>query len=224
MNSILLNVDVGEGVCNDFDLIILSDLVNICCGAYAGSTELALSTAQLCKDHGKRFGAHPGIPDRDSFGRGPLQSYEPAVWISVRASLCEQIDLLVSSGSSYVKPHGELYNASAVRQDAGELLASCLRQYGLPLMGLPGTLHEEVARAAGISLIREGFADRRYNPNGTLVPRGIPGAILNSDIEIKENLKRLMGTVDTICVHGDTEDCLRIAKTLRRILDKEGEP
>ena len=216
---LLINVDVGEGFAHDQQLIKIADQVNICCGVHAGSPELAKQTVNECQNRNRTFGAHPSLPDRTNFGRGRLMPFNREYWLMSRKSITNQIDLLVTLGASYVKPHGELYNASATRQDAGELLASCLQKYNLPLMGLPGTLHEEVARSLGLPLIREGFADRRYQSDGTLVPRTEPNAVIETLAEVQENLATLQNKVDTICIHGDTENCEEFALFVRGVLD-----
>lgn len=216
--NIDLNVDVGEGFPYDVPLLGLASQANICCGTHAGSRDLARTTAALCRAKGVKFGAHPGLDDRPNMGRGPMPSYSRETWSELRSSIRCQIEDLLALGATYVKPHGTLYNESADHQAVGELMASCLAGSGLPLMGLPSTLHEEIARAANVGFIREAFADRAYSPDGRLVPRDRPGAVLTVLEEVLMNVGDVAGNCDSICVHGDTPGCVEFARAVRNYL------
>jgi 5-oxoprolinase (ATP-hydrolysing) subunit A len=149
----------------------------------------------------------------------------------------------------YIKPHGAFYNDTAVvlprdwqismrtrdaitPYDAGgvflaqypsiQSLSMMLRVHRLPLMGLPNTAHEEVAKRAAKPLIREGFADRAYTPDGTLVPRSAPGAVLLDMGRIREQVLRLAPDVDSICLHGDTPNCVQFAEAIYKTLVDSG--
>ena len=193
-----------------------------------------------------RVGAHPGYPDRASMGRTPVDESNQIVYLK---SIFDQLQWFTSAiGAAYIKPHGAFYNDTAVvlptgwettmrkswtaspYETAGVFLASLpgvqslgmlLRVHRLPLMGLPGTAHEVTADRSKQPFIREGFADRRYTEAGTLVPRSEPGAIL-PESEIREQVLRLAPEVDSICLHGDTPNCVEFAELIRATLEEAG--
>jgi UPF0271 protein len=242
-----LNVDIGEGFSNDEALLEFATSANVCCGEHAGSWELTQSTIEICKRKGVRIGAHPGYPDRPHMGRRPMEVSEHSAYLK---SVFDQVGRLVKfSRPAYLKAHGAFYNQTAqilpptwvptddrwkalieedpIGQALGKIpgagsLGMLLRVHRLPLMGLAGTAHEEVAKRAEVLLFREGFADRGYLEDGTLIPRGEPGAILHDPSEIKAQVLRLATTVDSICLHGDTPDALEFAELVTKTLRDAG--
>jgi UPF0271 protein len=144
-----------------------------------------------------------GEEDRAALSRSLLQQVEVAAW-------------------DYVKPHGALYNATTRIGPATVPVVNMVLSLGLPLMGIPGTHHEDIADAAGVLFIREGFADRAYLPEGLLVPRGSPGAVLGDLGQIADQVLVLAERVDSICVHGDGPGCVEIAALVRRTLEGAG--
>jgi UPF0271 protein len=165
-------------------------------------------------------------------------------------SLFDQVEWFVSAiGASYLKPHGGFYNDTAVilppdwewsnkkqplatrYENGGVFLAQypgmqslimLLRIHKLPLMGLEATSHSVLAERAGQPLIREGFADRAYTNEGTLVPRSQPGALLAEPLQVQQQVLRLAPHVDSICLHGDTPDCVEFAELVYKTLVDEG--
>jgi UPF0271 protein len=123
---------------------------------------------------------------------------------------------------AYIKPHGAFYNESAHPSEWCGVLMELLARFELPLMGLPGTEHERVARSAGVEFIREGFADRAYQPSGRLIPRSQAGAMLTDPDEVRHQIRWLTSKVDSICVHGDEPDSVRVAKLVREVLEDAG--
>jgi 5-oxoprolinase (ATP-hydrolysing) subunit A len=247
VRSIDLNVDIGEGFPYDRELLRFASSANVCCGEHAGDRELARETAELCRVQRVRIGAHPGYPDRPSMGR---QTLEPGREREYLASVFSQVQWFAGVADlSYVKPHGAFYNDTAIvlpqdwqsamrtreafkPYDAGGLylaqypgvqsLSMILRIHHLPLMGLEATAHKQVAYRSGQSLIREGFADRAYREDGTLVPRSEPGAVLEEPAAIREQVLRLAPNVDSICLHGDTPGCLDFAELVYKTLVDNG--
>lgn len=246
--TIDLNVDIGEGFPYDRDLLSFASSANVCCGVHAGTEELARETVALCKAQRVRIGAHPGYPDRDSMGRLAMQPGQERVYLK---SVFDQVTRFSAfAGPSYLKPHGAFYNDTAVllpkdwrtsvkrippptsayeasgiylAQFAGvQSLMLLLRMHRLPLMGLSATAHKEIAARAGERFFREGFGDRAYMPDGTLKPRNEPGAILKSEEEIREQVLRLAPEVDSICLHGDTPNCLSFAELVFKTLVDSG--
>lgn len=166
---------------------------------------------------------------------------EPTGLVEALASLEEQVGCFAPGEASYVKPHGALYNLSAYARERPERVSkgSSYRPRVEPeaarvvdaifdltvpraLMGLPDTGHEILARRAGATLIREGFADRRYLPSGRLVPRSDESALLRDRGEIREQVLRLAPTIDSICLHGDTPGCVEFAEFVVRTLTDAG--
>lgn len=247
MKAIDLNVDIGEGYPNDAELLNFATSANVCCGVHAGSAELTAETVALCRVKQIRVGAHPGYPDRAGMGRQPLSTENQRDYLS---SVLQQIrDFHAEYGAAYVKPHGGFYNDTGQPISAGwdsmakyttasspyeaggfalslvpgtGMLTMALRITKLPLMGLPRTMHDPISQRAGVPFIREGFGDRAYREDGTLVPRGQPDAVLADPISVRGQVLRLANDVDSICLHGDTPDCLEFAELIYAALTDAG--
>lgn len=220
-----LNCDLGEGCPHDAELMPLITSANIACGGHAGDLALALDTLLLAKRHGVQVGAHPGFLDRAEFGRREHQ-YPPErihleTWTQVTAlvGLARIADVKLR----YVKPHGALYNMACRDAATARPLVHAVEEHDLALMGLPGCVLSRIAERR-CPYIAEGFADRRYLPDGSLVPRTQP----NSHVEDEEEavrqalwLVRERG-VQTLCVHGDNPKALAFVVALREGLQREG--
>ena len=230
MRRIDLNVDIGEGFPNDEALLEFATSANICCGEHAGSWELTLATIDLCRRRQVRVGIHPGFPDRATMGRVAPTTI-PATWFESLKDQCQKF--VAATEADYVKPHGAWYQALTCPDASLDIdfdsVANCMRmvqqmgrEYDLPIMILSQSLAELAIKGGGGRVIREGFADRGYEPDGTLVQRGKPGAILADQEQIKAQVLRLATAVDSICVHGDTPDCLVFAEMIKRTLIDAG--
>ena len=219
MRKIDINVDLAEGFSFDDELLEIATSANVCCGAHAGSVELSLATIQKCRGKGVRVGAHPGVPDRKNFGRLPLVIEHGHELDALLESLVEQLSI---AAWAYVKPHGALYNATNVPGLPAQAVAALMRSHAVPLFGMPGTHHEEIARSAGVALIREGFADRLYLDNGLLAPRSVEGSVLSDPEQISKQVIELAEKVDSICIHGDSPGCVAIAELVRKTLEDAG--
>ena len=211
-----LNCDLGEGEAFDAELMPLITSANVCCGAHAGGPAASLAALRLAVTHGVRIGAHPGYPDREHFGRLEM-AWEKSrlideVTTQVRAlmALAERVGGRVE----YLKPHGALYNQACREEAIADAVAEVGESLGLPIMGLPGTCMERGR------FIAEGFADRRYRADGSLVPRGEADAFVHSPTEAVEQAKRLIaaGKVRTLCVHGDNPEAVAFVLALRATL------
>lgn len=212
-----LNVDVGEGFGFDPDLLRLATSANVCCGAHAGSREVSRRTAELCRSYGTPFGAHPGIPDRETMGRGTWPS-----GTDLRAEITDQVRFLTDLGAQYLKPHGTFYNQSATSSEVADVLLHVLLQCSLPLVGLKSTLHEEVARQGNVRFVTEGFVDRRTNSDGLLLDRSLPGAVVKTTQEALDNASSLAPKCETLCVHGDTAMCVELLAAVKSRLVSDG--
>ncbi len=213
-----LNADLGEGSGHDADLMRHITSASICCGAHAGGPEEMRAAVELARRHGVVTGAHPGYEDRANFGRVAVTLAPHDV-----KSLCfRQIAALVMAGAEvkYLKPHGALYHAAMRDEGAARGVAQAAEAFSLPCVGLP---ESELQKACG-KFVAEGFADRRYRPDGSLVPRGEPGAMIADIDEALEQVEWLIGSrgVRTICVHGDNPSALEFVRAIREALLAKG--
>jgi 5-oxoprolinase (ATP-hydrolysing) subunit A len=220
-----LNCDLGEGAGTDAELLPLITSANVSCGAHAGTAADIAATLQLAARHGVAVGAHPGHPDRDHFGRRELR-YAPRDVLEMTHAQVTSLKALAEKAGvmlKYVKPHGGLYH-QACRDDvyADAVISACALA-GLPVIGLPGSRLEH--RATGrVAFFAEGFADRRYRPDGSLVPRDQPDAFVTDPAEAVEQLRRLIADrgVRTICVHGDNPAAVAFVRAVREELVRSG--
>jgi UPF0271 protein len=216
-----LNADLGEEVTDDDALLAVVTSANVACGYHAGNAGIMRAVCSRAAELGVSVGAQVSYDDRANFGRVALD-VPPDV---LREQVADQVGTLEaiasSSGSSvrYVKPHGALYHRTI---DDPEQAAAVLAGSGsLPVLGMPGELLSQAA-AAGRSVLREGFPDRAYGPDGRLVARTEPGAVLTDGDLIASRAVELAGSVDSVCVHGDTPGAVAHAHAVRRALEAAG--
>ena len=218
-----LNADVAESA-DDLALLDVVTSANVCCGAYAGGEELMLDACERAVGQGVLIGAQVGYPDREGFGRRPQ---DPPTDVLVD-ELRRQLDLLaevadaVGGRVAYVKPHGALYNTVVADERQAAAVVEAVAPYGLPLLGLPGAASLRIAADDGLPVVTEGFADRAYTPDGTLVPRDERGAVLHDPSDVAAQALRLAGQVASLCVHGDSPGALDLARAVRRALEDAG--
>lgn len=229
MKRLLLNADLGESepAVRTRAMMRLIDLANIACGGHAGSiATMQLAVAEAMKI-GVKIGAHPGLIDRVGFGRSN-QTIEPD---PLKVLLISQISALAtvarSQGSKlhHVKLHGALYHAVENQPVLAGTYLTVMAEFfpSLRVIARTGGEVEKIAPTLGIRILREAFADRRYDAHGSLVPRDQAGAVLNSSTEVKNQIALLRssgvpgqgGRPDTICVHGDTPNALVLARAAR---------
>ena len=240
-----LNADVGEsasGAASHPDLGLFPHITsaNIACGFHAGDPGVMRSTVEIAREHGVAVGAHPGFPDPEGFGRRELR-FSPA---DVEYFVAHQVGALAAIAAAlgvrlqHVKPHGALFNMAvrdAALADAVAKAAASIDQ-DLILFGLPGSEILMAGRRAGLRTASEGFADRAYQPDGTLVPRAQSGSVIHDatvvvrrgvDMVLERTVQAVDGTavalmVDSLCVHGDTPGAVELASRLRDALVMEG--
>lgn len=231
-----LNADLAEGCGNDHALMQRISSANIACALHAGSAAEMQKALAWAKQYGVRVGAHPGYPDRENFGRTNMTLPEQELRAYLQYQLGALKALCDAAGvqTAYVKPHGALYNQAAADPKLAEIVADTVRQFNpeLKLMALSGSLLLEAGQAAGLGVISEVFADRRYLPDGKLVPRSQPNAQVDSDEEAIAQVLQMVkqGTVtavdgstvevraDSICLHGDGIHALEFADKISRAL------
>jgi len=235
-----LNADVGEWTgddpsrATDAALLALVTSANVACGAHAGDAESIAATVALAASNGLAIGAHPGYPDREGLGRRRMDLTPDAL----RATLSQQIEALADACATHgvalahVKAHGALYNAAAGDPRLAHVIARAAREVDdrLALFGPPGSALLEAAREAGLRGVAEGFADRRYEPDGSLRPRSMAEAVLPDPGSIALQAYHLAVehrvptgpdaawvamAVETICLHGDTPDVVEGARRIR---------
>jgi 5-oxoprolinase (ATP-hydrolysing) subunit A len=223
---VYLNVDLGELPGEPEELYALAHVANIACGGHAGDRASIRHALICCRAYGARVGAHPSYPDRAGFGRTTM-AMSPG---DLRASVREQCQHLATEAFALgmqvasVKAHGALYHAAnADLAIAGAVVDGATDALGasVSLLGASHGALEVVARDAGLTFAREGFADRGTLADGSLVPRGQPGALIVDPVAAAARARELSasGRFDTVCVHGDTPGAVAIARAVRRALD-----
>lgn len=245
MLRIDLNSDLGEGygpwsLGDDRAMLGIVTSANIACGGHAGDPETMFATLREAAARGVCVGAHPGYADREGFGRRviPMQPAEIGRMIAAQVGALSAVARLAGTAVRYVKPHGALANLAADDAAVAGAIAGAVRAIApdLALLAISGTLLEDAAREAGLSVWSEVFADRGYLANGRLVPRGNARAMIHDPDEAADRMiafleSGLMPTVDgapvrlaahSICVHGDSPGAVAMAARLRERLEAAG--
>ncbi|WP_410499062.1 5-oxoprolinase subunit PxpA [Chitinibacter sp. S2-10] len=221
-----LNADLGEGAPFDAELMQIISSANIACGGHIGDTNSIRATVKLARDNGVRIGAHPSYPDREHFGRKSLNLTPCQLVFSLTAQLWAIKAVSIEEGVSvaYVKPHGALYNDAARDPELARQIAQMIREIDpeLALMGLAGSELIRAGREAGLDVIEEGFADRAYLADGSLMPRDQEGAVLTDPQAVLLQALSLSQRVDSICLHGDNPEALNQARMLRNGFQQAG--
>ncbi|QRF61876.1 LamB/YcsF family protein [Variovorax paradoxus] len=240
-----LNSDLGEGygpwaMGDDAQILDCVTSANIACGGHAGDAETMYRTLRLAAERGVKVGAHPGYNDREGFGRRviPMPPAEIGRMVAAQVGALAAMARLAGTEVRYVKPHGALGNLAAADMGVAQAIVAALEKVdaALAILAISGTCLEQAARAQGLRAFSEIFADRAYLPNGQLVPRGQPGAVLH---DAEEAADRLIGFVrtgrmpvqgaapialkaDSVCVHGDNAESVEMARHIRKRLTAEG--
>lgn len=226
--TIDLNADMGEGAGADEALMDVVTSANVACGAHAGDEQTMRRTVRAAKAAGVVVGAHPGFPDREHFGRRELTMAPAEIEETVRTQIAALAAVARDEGVAlaHVKAHGALYNMAARDIDMAAAIARAIAAVdpALVMVGLPGSALQRAAQAAGLRFAAEGFADRAYEPDGSLVARAKPGALITDPDHAAAGALRLAreGRVRTICIHSDTPGAVDIARAVRRALDAAG--
>ncbi|MGO9260634.1 MAG: 5-oxoprolinase subunit PxpA [Bryobacteraceae bacterium] len=228
-----LNCDMGEleDAAHEAALMQYITSANIACGGHAGDEAIMERTARLALERGVRIGAHPGYPDRANFGRleMPLTSAEIAETVFQQIARLEAVVSQLGGRIVHVKPHGALYNVAVRNAEVAQAIGDGVARWvqgrklpAVPVFGLAGSPMLDVWRRMGLPVAGEGFADRRYEPDGTLRSRKLPGALITDPAEAAQQALRLAhsGGVETICVHGDTPGAVAILAACSSLLYK----
>ncbi|GAB6856718.1 5-oxoprolinase subunit PxpA [Microbacterium xylanilyticum] len=244
MRRIDLNADLGETVdgrptADDDAMFAVVSSASIACGGHAGDAASMAAAADRAACTGVAIGAHPSYLDRANFGRVVV----PVDPVTLRVQVADQLAALRAAGADirYVKPHGALYHAAGSDPGTARAVASAVADLAgelgraVPILGLGAAIEAEAA-AHGLPFRREAFLDRGYRADGTLVPRGEPGAVLDDPEAAAERAVRLAragevvavdGTIvrvapHSLCVHGDSPEAVAMARAVRAALDAAG--
>ncbi|HEV3332526.1 MAG TPA: 5-oxoprolinase subunit PxpA [Bryobacteraceae bacterium] len=226
--TIDLNCDLGEleDVAHAAALMESITSANIACGGHAGDEETMERTARLALVRGVRIGAHPSYPDRANFGRLEMDMAAAAIETTVREQI-ERLEAVVAklgARITHVKPHGALYNVAARNVEVARAIGSAVARWNAQaaIFGLAGSKALDIWRGMGLRVAAEAFADRRYEPDGSLRSRQFADALITDPQEASRQALRFAreGIAQTICVHGDTPHAVEIAKMCRQVLEK----
>ena len=240
MADIDLNADLGEGAPSDEELLTIVSSANIACGGHAGDDVTMAKTVRMAIANGVAVGAHPGYPDKDGFGRESGYLRGDALYESLTEQVAALADIAAELGAriAHVKPHGALYNDAVRDRELADIIARVVAEApGSPaFVGMGGTELENAANAHGLDFVAEAFVDRAYEPDGTLVSRKEPGAVLEDmnvvttqAVRLAEegqttarNGEQVAVRADTLCIHGDTPGAAEKARAVRDVLESHG--
>jgi UPF0271 protein len=236
-----LNADVGEGDPEaDETLLRLVTSANVACGLHAGDAHTMRATVALAMNHGVAVGAHPGYDDREGFGRRPMQLAAAEIndLLLYQLGALDAIARKEGAVLRHVKPHGALYNQAAADGALALAILAAVREFDptLRLVGPAGSAMARAAQELRHPFTAEAFADRRYRPDGSLLSRSEPGAVLVDPDDLARQVRSLVtdGEVvasdgsdvpiafETLCLHGDTPGSAGLAARIRRELSALG--
>ena len=239
--SIDVNCDMGESfgrfkLGDDEAILPYVTSANIACGLHAGDPSIMRATVRSARQHNVGIGAHPSWPDLQGFGRREMKlaPEEAEAFVLYQVGALAGIARSEQAMLIHVKPHGALYNQAATDRDVARAIARAVRglDANLILVGLAGSMLIEEAIEAGLKVAQEGFADRRYESDGTLRPRKQRGSVIETPEEVAAQALKLaiqgisVGQssigVDSLCLHGDHPRAVENARLVRTSLEKEG--
>ncbi|MEL6702377.1 MAG: 5-oxoprolinase subunit PxpA [Pseudomonadota bacterium] len=225
---------------DDAAMLAVVSSANIACGGHASDPDTMYATLCAARDAGVVVGAHPGYVDREGFGRRviPMTPAQIGHMIAAQIGALQAIAREAGTGVAYVKPHGALGNLAARDADVARRVTATVAAIDpeLPLLAISGTALEQAARATGTPVFSEIFADRGYQTNGQLVPRGDPGAMIDDPAAAADRLLAFLDTgrmpvvggdpitlaAQSVCVHGDSPHSVAMAREIRDRLTAAG--
>ena len=243
--KISLNADMGESfgpyrMGDDRALMPYISSANIACGMHAGDPSVMATTIDLARAHGVTVGAHPGFGDLHGFGRRriPMTPSEIEYLVTYQVGALQALASGRDVRVEFVKPHGALNNVAHEEQDVADAIARGIRAAGRDLLFVANCL-SEMTRAAernGLQVVHEAYADRRYAPDGRLLPRSAPEAVIRDPADaalqvlamlegqclIAADGTRLSTPIDTFCLHADEASALEVVKGVRGALEDAG--
>ncbi|MEE7457754.1 hypothetical protein MPAR168_03460 [Methylorubrum populi] len=240
-----LNADLGEGfgpwrMGDDAALLDIVTSANVACGFHAGDPDIMVETVIAARARGVAVGAHPGFSDLRGFGRNRIQESPKKIErdIAYQIGALQACAALAGGRVTHVKAHGALANLTNEDEALAGALARAVAGVdpSLALVVMPGLAAERAGERAGLTLVREIYADRAYAEDGTLAPRSSPGAVIHDAGEAASRVARMVGegavvtrggrrlpvAIDTVCVHGDNPEALAMARAVRAGLEQAG--
>lgn len=238
--AIDINVDMGEGVGNEADIMPFISSCNIACGGHAGDQDSMQTVVRLAKAHRVKIGAHPSFPDRANFGRVHMDMSCTALFTALKKQIKALQVILFKEHRvlHHVKPHGALYNVAAVNTKVAHVIVEVMKSLVLPVkLYVPyKSVIADIAIKNDIAIIYEAFADRNYNEDLSLVSRQEKHALI-SDVDAmfnhvfnmvsKQRVKTITGKeinimASTFCIHGDNPNAVALIKNLKDKLELNG--
>lgn len=233
-----INCDLGEGIGNEALIMPYLSSCNIACGGHAGDLETMNNVALLARKHQVKIGAHPSFPDKKHFGRRILSMSSSDLYLTLENQINTLLEVLKSLHLElyHVKPHGALYNLAIKDKKAAQIIVSVIKSIdrNLVLFAPYQSMMSKIAISNGLKVMYEGFADRNYNEDLTLVSRNNSDAIIHNSQDIFDHVFHMISRgkvktkngvevrlkLDTICLHGDHENILENLKFLTRKLNQ----
>lgn len=245
MTTIDCNSDLGEGfgawrMGDDRAMLDVVSSANVACGFHAGDPVIMLDTCRAAAERGVAVGAHVAYRDLAGFGRRPVHVTPEELYADVVHQLGALIATARVAGTAvtYVKPHGALYNTACADPVQAEAVTRAVADVDptLAVLALPDSELLRAAESHGLRAVREVFADRAYEPDGSLVSRSTPGAVLHDPEAVAARVLRMVTggvvtavdgsdvrvQVDSVCVHGDSPDAVEMARAIRALLTEHG--
>lgn len=238
--AIDINVDVGEGIGNEAQIMPHITSCNIACGGHAGDLEIMQAVVKLAKQHRVKIGAHPSFPDKDNFGRVKMDMSCAALFTSIKQQIQALQDVLNNENTMlhHIKPHGALYNLAAVNTKIANVIIEVMKSLVLPIkLYVPyKSVIAHLAIKNNIAITYEAFADRNYNANLTLVARQENNALITDKEAMfnhvykmisEQKVKTIQGSeveilAETFCVHGDSPNAVVLIESLKEKLELKG--
>ena len=238
LQTVDINVDVGEGLNNEAQLMPFISSCNIACGGHAGDIETMKMVVKLAKQHRVKIGAHPSFPDKENFGRQVMKISNASLFKSIRMQVNSLMSVLREENARlhHIKPHGALYNLATTDKTIATVIIEALKSISLPVkLYVPyNSVIADLAIKENIPIVYEAFADRNYNDDLTLVSRKEKNAIISDSTKMFDHVFRMIKhkkvrtingveveiKADTFCVHGDNPEAVNLIQNLKENLEK----
>jgi len=232
-----INCDVGEGIGNEADLMPHISSCNIACGGHAGSIDMMRNVLQLAKQHAVKAGAHPSFPDKENFGRKPMQLSRNELVATIIEQVKTLNDIAIEAGVTlhHIKPHGALYNMAATTKVVALSVIEAVKHFPNLKLYVPyKSVIADLAFSENINCVFEAFADRNYNPDLSLVSRQKEGACITNFEDLFKHIFQMISEkkvttlsgekiaikANTFCVHGDNPNAIELIEELAKKLAK----
>jgi len=237
--SLPLNCDIGEAfgmwdLGDDAAIMPLLDLANVACGFHAGDPVVIRDTVARAKAHGVKVGAHPSYPDLQGFGRRVMEMEPDELTAAIVYQVGALQAFLAAEGLelNHLKPHGALYGRAARDEAVAGAIADAAEVFGVPVLGMAGTLHERVYTGRGLGFVAEYYADLDYDDDGSLIITRRHGAYdaqeagrralraVTEGVAVAKSGKEIPMRADSVCIHSDTPGAVELARAIRAALSE----